>query len=128
MKENVLPTFRELYDQCIKLNLSTNQRFLLLELRRRMSENGNKCCWPAQNRLASDMGITVRSVYNFIRQLSEIGIIKVEKKLSTMGRIVEFIVFVIRGSRATGNQIAGTMKKLPVNQSIATGKLRRSYR
>tara|TARA_Y100000310_G_C20678913_1_gene814724 strand:- start:1061 stop:1894 length:834 start_codon:yes stop_codon:yes gene_type:complete len=37
-------------------------------------------CFPGQQRLADDMGVTVRSVHTYLKQLSDIGLVQIKRR------------------------------------------------
>src|SRR5262245_50687718 len=58
-------------------HLSSQARHLLLILRRLARREGY--AWAGQDRLAGEMGLSVRSVQAYLRELTAAGMVKVER-------------------------------------------------
>ena len=65
-------------DQGRRLGLSVGERILLIALAERA--NGKGYCWPGQEALALDTGLTARSIRDLAPRLERAGLLRLEKR------------------------------------------------
>jgi hypothetical protein len=94
--------------QLLDVDLPSADRMVLVALRIRSGDNGR--CWPSQDRLARDCGLTERSIRTITSRLEARGFISVGKHTSD-GRLKEYAVNTGNGFRQLPEPASANYRK-----------------